>query len=372
MEKVRCVGLDVHEQSITIAVAEPEAGDVTLLRTIPHDVNELLKTLKGLIHTGVKLKVAYEAGACGAGLWRRLNDAEIECVMIAPSRLPKDGRQKTDKEDARRIARYLRSGDLTDVYVPDEETEALRALTRAREDAIQAQQRARGQLRNFLVHQGRKFEDVSKWTKAHMDWIQAQQFAHRALELVRDDYVREVTAAAQRIERLTKDIKDLAPQSRQWTTVQSLMALRGVELITAATLVFEIGHFTRFAKAQQLMSYLGLVPREASSGERITKGSITKAGNSHIRRVLCEAAWNYRYGQTSKTIAKRRAATSPGVQAIAEKAQVRLHDRYERLMNRRKEANKINVAISRELAGFIWAIGVEVETKPKKEAKAEA
>jgi transposase len=285
--------------------------------------------------------------------------------MIAPSRLPNDGRQKTDKGDAMRLARYLRSGDLTAVYVPDEETEALRALTRAREDAIQAQQRARGQLRNFLVHQGRKFEAASKWTAAHLKWIAELKFAHKALELVRDDYLREVTSAATRIDRLTKNIQDLAPQSRQWTTLQSLMALRGVELITAATLAFEIGHFTRFGKAQHLMSYLGLVPRESSSGERVVKGSITKAGNSHIRRVLCEAAWNYRFAQTSKAIAKRRSASSPAVRAIAEKAQERLHEKYTRLMNRRKEQNKINVAISRELAGFIWAIGVEVETSRK-------
>jgi transposase len=372
MEKVRFVGLDVHEQSITIAVAEPDGGEVTLFRTIPHDVNQLLKELRQLKHTGVKLKVAYEAGACGTAIWRRLTDVEIDCVMIAPSRLPKDGRQKTDKEDARRLARYLRSGDLTDVYVPDEETEASRALTRAREDAIQAQQRARGQLRNFLVHQGKKFEEVSKWTKAHLKWIRELTFAHKALETVRDDYLREVISVAARIERLTKDIRDLVPQTRQWTTVQALMALRGVELITAATLAFEIGHFTRFGKAQHLMSYLGLVPRESSSGERIARGSITKAGNSHIRRVLCEAAWNYRYAQTSKAISKRRSATSPAVQAIAEKAQGRLHEKYLRLMNRKKEANKINVAISRELAGFIWAIGVEVETSRKAEAKAAA
>jgi transposase len=223
-------------------------------------------------------------------------------------------------------------------------------------------------LRNFLVHQGKKYEGEAKWTKAHLKWVKELKFEHDALKIVRDDYLLEVTLVAARIVRLTENIKEQAPSSPHWPMLQALMALRGVELITAATLVFEIGHFTRFAKATHLMGYLGLVPRESSSGERVVKGSITKAGNSHIRRVLCEAAWNYRHGQTSKAITKRREAAPPKVREIAAKAQERLHSKYVKLMYRRKEANKINVAISRELAGFIWAIGIEMETKPRAKA----
>lgn len=360
MEKVRCIGLDVHEESITVAIAEPD-GQVTVLRRIPHDVPELLKTLHGLAHSA-KVKVAYEAGACGSGLWRRLNHAGFECVMVAPSRVPSTGRSKTDGEDAMRLARFLRSGDLVEVFVPDTETEALRTLTRARVDAVEAQQRARGQLRNFLVHQGKKYPGETNWTKEHLAWVKKLDFAHPALAVTRDDYLREVEAAAARIARLTKDIEALAPQSKHRAVIEGLQALRGVQLVTAATLAFEIGNFRRFANAKHLMSYLGLVPRESSSGESVARGSITKAGNAHVRRVLCEAAWNYRFAGTGEAIRKRRATVPKAVQVIAEKAQERLHERYRHLMLRRKETNKVNIAISRELAGFIWAIGRQLET----------
>jgi transposase len=281
--------------------------------------------------------------------------------MIAPSMLPPNRGKKTDDLDAIRLAKLLRAGLLTKVYVNDEETEALRALTRAREDAVQAQQKARGALRNFLVHQGLRYEGKSSWTKEHYRWINSQKFAHPALEIVRDDNVREAQGAEARIVRLTKDIQLLAAQSRHAPMIAALQGLRGVQLITAATLAFEIGSFGRFEKAKHLMSYLGLVPSEHSSGERVAKGSITKAGNAHIRRVLCEAAWSYQYGGTGTEIIKRRAHVSAAVRAISEKAQERLHGRYLSMVRRKKELNKVNVAISRELAGFIWAIGREVE-----------
>ena len=360
MEKVRCVGLDVHEESITLAVAEPE-GSVMVHRKIPHDVNELLKTLRGL-SARAKVRVAFEAGACGMGLFRRLKEEGFECHVVAPSRVPKMGRQKTDSEDAMRLARFLRSGDLVSVYVPSKETEALRSLTRAREDAVEVQQQARGRLRNFLIRNDCRFDGAaSKWTKKHLTWISGLKFEHPALAIVRDDYLREVEAVAARIARLTKDIATLAPQSAHWPLIQALQALRGVQLVTAATVALEVGNFQRFEKASHLMGYLGLVPRESSSGERVARGAITKAGNAHVRRVLCEAAWNYRHRGVGRDVAKRRSQAPKKVQEIAAKAQERLHERYKRLMLRRKEANKVNVAISRELVGFIWAIGREVE-----------
>jgi transposase len=365
MEKIRCVGLDVHEQSIVLAIAEPDGSAPMVLGRMPHDIGALVKRLKALAHSG-PVRVAYETGACGVGLWRRLNEEGIECFVVAASRVPKDGRPKTDNEDAIRLARFLRSGDLVSVYVPDKETEALRALTRAREDAIEAQQRARGGLRAFLVQQGLRFEGKSNWTKEHYRWIAALKFTHPSLEIVRDDYLREVQAVECLIVRLTKDIEVLAPQSSHAPLIEALQSLRGVQLVTAATLAFEVGNFGRFAKAKHLMSYLGLVPREMSSGERTVKGAITKAGNSHVRRVLCEAAWNYRYPGTGAAIRKRRDKTPPRVQDIAARAQERLHERYKRLCIRKKELNKVNVAISRELVGFIWAIGQEVERNDTK------
>jgi transposase len=361
MSNVRCVGLDVHERSITIAIAEPGDAPPVVLRRIENDVNELLKTLRGLRHSGNTVKVAYEAGSLGFALFRRIQKDGFACHVIAPSRVPKDGRKKTDAEDALRIARFLRSGDLTSVYVPSPELEAVRTLVRAREDAIESQQRARQQLRHFLLREERRSPHKTSWTLAHLTWIRAEKFDHPAKTTVRDDYVREVEAAAARVARLTKDVEAMIPQTSLMPMVTALQALKGVQLITAATIAAEIGNFSRFAKAKHLMSYLGLVPGEHSSGERIAHGSITKAGNAHVRRVLCEAAWNCRTDGAGKTIRARRALTDETVQQIAEKAQERLHHRYRHLAMRRKEANKINVAMSRELAGFIWAIARHVE-----------
>lgn len=361
MSNVRCVGLDVHEQSITIAIAEPGDAPPTLLRRINNDVGELLKTLRGLRHSGNEVKVAYEAGSPGFALCHRLLKEGFDCHVVAPSKIPSTGRQKTDAADALRLARFLRSGDLVSVYVPDRELEAIRTLTRGREDALAAQQRARQQLRHFMLREERRYPGDTPWTKAHLNWIRSESFDHPALSTMRDDYLREVEMAAARVARLTAAVEALVLKSKLGPMVEALQALKGVQLITAATLAAEIGDFGRFAKAKHLMSYLGLVPREHSSGERTTQGSITKAGNAHVRRVLCEAAWNYRTGGAGKEILRRRALAKPPIQQIAEKAQQRLHHRYRYLMLRKKEANKVNIAVSRELVGFIWAIAREVE-----------
>jgi transposase len=362
MEKVRFVGLDVHEESITLAVAEQDGSAPAVLRRIPHDLNALVKALKDLAPRA-KLKVAYEAGPTGFGIFKKLNDAGIECKVVAPSRVPSQGRSKTDAEDAMRLARFLRSGDLVGIYVPDTQVEGLRVLTRARENALKAQQRVRGQLRQFLVHEGCRWEGKSSWTKAHLEWVRAQKFNHAAKTIVRDDALREVEAVALRVGRLTESVEAAAATSPLAPVITALQALRGVQLITAATVAAEVGDFHRFAKAKHFMSYLGLVPREASSGEREWRGSITKAGNSHLRRVLGEASWHYRFGQTSASIVKRRKEVSVKVRAIADKAQDRLHQRWQRMTLRRKESNKVSIAVARELAGFIWAIGQEVTTK---------
>lgn len=362
MEKVRFVGLDVHEESIMIAVAENDGSAPAVLRRIPHDLNTLVKALKDLSPRS-KLKVAYEAGPTGFGMYEKLKSAGFECFVVAPSRVPSQGRSKTDAEDAMRLARFLRSGDLVGIYVPDTQVEGLRAVTRAREDALRAQQRARGQLRQFLIREGLRWQGKSTWTKAHLDWIRAQKFNHPAKAVVRDDYLREVEAVAARISRLTENVEAVAAISPLAPIITALQALRGVQLLTAATIAAEVGDFHRFAKAKQFMSYLGLVPREASSGEREWRGSITKAGNSHLRRVLGEAAWHYRFGQTSASIVKRRQDVSNEVKSIADKAEERLHQRWQRMTLRRKESNKTNIAVARELAGFIWAVGQEVTKK---------
>lgn len=360
MHNVRFVGLDVHEQSITLAVADGDGSAPSVIRRIPHDLNALVRALKDLAARAT-LKVAYEAGSSGFGLFHKLTKAGFECHVVAPSRIPSQGRQKTDAEDAMRLARFLRSGDLKGIYVPDSQVEGLRALTRAREDALGAQQRARGQLRQFMVREGHRYSGTTAWTKAHLDWIRAQKLDHPAKVIARDDYLREVEAVAARVARLTEQVNAAAEVSPLAPVITALQALRGVQVVTAATIAAEVGDFHRFARASHFMSYLGLVPREASSGERERRGSITKAGNSHLRRVLGEASWHYRYAGTSTAISKRRQRVHEEVRGIADKAQVRLNDRWKRMTLRGKETNKVNVAIARELAGFIWAIGRQVK-----------
>jgi transposase len=361
MENVRFIGLDVHEESITLAVAESDGSAPSVLRRIPHDLNALVRALKDLA-ARARLEVAYEAGPTGWGIHHKLTAAGFTCHVVAPSRIPSDGRKrKNDAEDAIRLARFLRSGDLVRVYVPDAETEGLRALTRAREDALKAQQTARGQLRQFLVREGKKYDGKSAWTNSHLQWISSLSFDHPAKALVRDDYLREVLSVAARVARLTANVETAAAVSPLSPVITSLQALRGVQLVTAATVAAEVGDFRRFASAKHFMSFLGLVPTEHSSGERERRGSITKAGNAHLRRVLGESAWSYRFRTTSAAIQKRRNRTPPDIQAIAEKAQGRLSHKWERMSLRQKESNKIVIAVARELAGFIWAAGTAAQ-----------
>jgi transposase len=292
-------------------------------------------------------------------LCRRLKKAGYDCMVVAPSLIPTQPRkQKTDDLDAQRIARFLRSADLEPIWVPDAATEAMRDLSRAREDAVEALQQRRQQLRTFLVRHDRQWKGTSTWTQPHEAWIRQQQFDHEAQRRTLAEYLCAVQEAGERVKRLEQDIAVLVQTWSMAPLVTALQALRGVKLITAFTLVAELGTFKRFGTAKQLMSYLGLVPSERSSGERTRKGAITKAGNAHVRRVLCEAAWNNRFRHgASEGLKRRRALVSGTVKSIAEKAQMRLSTRMRNLSLRGKENNKIAIALARELAGFIWHIG---------------
>jgi transposase len=360
MQKVRFVGLDVHKSSITLAVADSDGSAPQVLATIPHDVGQLLRRLRALAKTG-EVRCAYEAGPTGFGLQRRLKKAGFECIVVAPSLIPTQKRKsKTDDLDAVRIARFLRSSDLEAIWVPDQMTEAMRDLSRTREDALEALQRCRQQLSSFLLRHDRKYDGKSRWTKAHLAWIRSQRFELAPQQRVLEVQVHAIDEAQARLDGLEKDLAALAPTWEHFPLVTALQALRGMKLVTAFTIVAEIGDFRRFRTARHLMSYLGLVPGEHSSGDRTRRGSITRAGNAHVRRVLVEAGWNNRfpYG-ASVAVARRRALVSDGVRRIAEKAQARLSARMRLLSIRGKESNKIVVALARELAGFVWAIGQE-------------
>jgi len=281
---------------------------------------------------------------------------------VAPSLVPtKAGdRVKTDRRDAVKLARFLRSGDLTEIHVPDAATEAMRDLERAREDAKNAERAARHQLGKFLLRHGRRYVGKTSWTMKHRDWIRSQQFQHEAQQRVLEDYLKTVEDLGERVERLTKSIVELVESWSLRPLVKAFQALRGISVISASVLAAEIGDFSRFEAAPKMMGYVALVPSEYSSGEGRQQGRITRAGNGHVRRILVEAAWAYRFrpGKTA-TIRARSKDLSEDVQRIAWRAQERLCTRYRRLTARGKNKNKTVTAIARELAGFIWAIGRE-------------
>jgi transposase len=361
MKKLVYIGLDVHRDTIVIAVARSGREPAMQLATIAHDGIALIKRLDDLGPRN-RLRVCYEAGPTGYGLSRRLNESGICCVVVAPSLVPvqQGCRIKTDRRDAAKLAHFLRSGDLVEVSVPAAQNEAMRDLERAREVAVQAQRAARHQLSKFLLRHGRVWSGTSRWTIAHWRWIQQQEFSEEALRRVRDDYLVAVEQATARIDRLTRDIEELVERWALGPLVKALQALRGVQLVTAAVLAAEIGDFARFRNPRQLMAYLGLVPSEHSSGSSRRQGRITRAGNRHARWILIEAAWNYRFGpRPSRTIAARRRQVAQGVRMIAEKAEERLHRRFTRLTRRGKKSQAVVTAVARELVGFVWAIARE-------------
>lgn len=358
MQKVRFVGLDVHKESIAIAVADSDGSAPETVATIPNETKLLIKRLKALGQLAW-LRCCYEAGPTGFVLHRSLRDAGIDCIVIAPSLVPKRAgdRVKTDRRDAMKLARFLRSGDLTEVHVPEASTEAMRDLERSRDDAKRAERASRHQLSKFLLRHGRRYEGKTAWTGMHLDWVRGQTFAHEALNRVLVDYVQAVENATARVDRLTQDIAELVETWSRRPLVKALQALRGVQLVTAVILAAELGDFERFPSAPALMAYLGLVPSEHSSGESRKRGRITRTGNGHVRRVLVESAWAYRYRPTmSWAIRKRNEGVAPEVQAIAWKAQHRLNARYKKLLGRGKNKQQTVTALARELAGFVWSI----------------
>jgi transposase len=359
MENVRFVGLDVHADSIAIAVAEPGRGEPAPLATIAHDVPTLLRRLRRL----GKVRCCYEAGPTGFGLQRMLAAEGIECVVVAPSLVPvrSGDRVKTDRRDAEKLARFLRSGDLTPIHVPSEATEAMRDLERARDDAKRAERVARNQLSKFLLRHGRRFRGGKKaWTKQHYRWLGTLSFEHPAQQRVFEDYLKTVQDIEQRVALLTKSIEELVESWELKPVVRALQALRGIGLISAVVLAAEVENFARFDRAPKFMAFTGLVPSERSSGEERRQGRITGTGNRHVRRILVEAAWAYRFRpRLSLTIRRRSQGLAPGVLRIAAKAQVRLTERFRRLVGRGKHANKVITAVARELAAFVWAIARE-------------
>ena len=370
MKNVRFIGLDVHADTIAVAVAEP-AGAVRSLGMIPNRPESIRKLVKKLGPVGA-LRVCYEAGPTGYVIYWQLTGLGVPCEVVAPTLVPtKAGdRVKTDRRDAEKLARSYRAGDLTAVWVPDGAHEALRDLVRAREAAKKDQLRARHRLGKFLLRHGRRPSVAMwMWTTRHVAWIRQVQFEHAAQEATRLDYLHEVEHAAGRLERLERAIDEAvqtAPAPLR-AVIEALQALRGVARVSAVTIVAEVGELSRFTRAPQLMGYSGMGAREHSSGTRTRRGGITKTGNAHLRRIVIEAAWAYRHRPAvGSTLRKRQATLSEEVKAIAWKAQRRLHARYRTLLGRGKCRQHAVTAMGRELLGFVWAIGVTVERQQRK------
>lgn len=364
----RFVGLDVHAETIAVAVAESD-GEVRSLGMIPNRGESVARLVKKL-NTEGPWSACYEAGPTGYALYWQLTKLGIACMVIAPTLVPvKAGdRVKTDRRDAERLARSFRAGELTAVWVPDAAHEALRDLVRAREAAKRDELRARHRLGKFLLRQGRRpAEKMRAWSQAYIAWVKYQvRFDETAQQWTLEDYLNEVEHCSQRIKRLESLIDEAvetAPAGMK-DVISALQALRGIAKVSAVTIVAEVGQLSRFASARQLMGYSGAVPSEYSSGERTRRGRITKTGNAHLRRTVVEAAWTQRFKPIlSKPLKIRQEGLDPELIEIATKAMHRLHQRYMRLLAKGKNKQQVVTAVAREMLGFIWAIGVAVEQK---------
>lgn len=358
------VGLDVHKESISVAVALPNGRDPMFRGEIANTEKALSKLVRRLVQAyGRAISFCYEAGPTGYGLYRWLVGQKCHCEVVAPSLLPRmpGERVKTDRRDAIGLARLLRVGDLTPIWVPDRDQEAMRDLTRAREDMKSAETKARQRLNSFLLRHERRFPGKSRTTPGFFGWLEQQKFEHPVTQIVFQEYVDAVRIAQNRVVGLEKEMERALSGWSLAPVVESLRALRGVELVTAMSTIAELGDITRFSSPRELMAFLGLVPSEHSSGSRQKRGGITKTGNGHVRRLLVESAWCYRFPARKTGHMRRKAAkATPAVQEIAWEAQKRLCHRYWHLLTAKgKNQKQVVTAVARELVGFIWAIAME-------------
>ncbi|MFU1798737.1 IS110 family transposase [Paenibacillus azoreducens] len=359
------VGLDVSKEKIAVAVADVGRDAPRFVGTIANNPGAIRKLMKQLGEPQT-LAFCYEAGPTGYELYRWITSLGAICEVIAPSLMPKrpGDHVKTDRKDALQLAQLYRSGELTSIYVPTKEDEALRDLIRAREDAREDVHRARQRLLKFLLRQNIHHPSHMKnrWTKVYRQWLESLVFEHSAQQRTFDEYLHAIYEAEQRKKRIENEILNQATMGIKSQLIQAIQSLRGVAYLTAVTIAAEIGNFSRFRSPSQLMAYLGLVPREYSSGQSVRRGAMTKTGNRHMRRVIVEAAWSYRHRPAVKRdLADRLEGMSAQVQTISWKAQERLHTKYKKMIRRGKPHTVTIGAVARELVGFLWAVARTVE-----------
>jgi transposase len=354
------VGLDVHKDTTVIAVAEGQRdGEVRIYGTISSDLHALEKTLRKFGGEGVTLHVVYEAGPTGYVIYRRLRQLKINCIVVAPSKLPyeKGVRQKTDRRDALMLARLHRAGELTAIHVPDAIDESIRDLTRARADAVHDLTRAKQRLKSFLLRQGYRYQGKANWSEAHQRYLRELVLPLPALKAVLEEYLLAITQTTQRVERLDDLIAAQVPQWRMYPAVQALMCLRGFQLTAAAVLVAELGDVRRFTHPRHLMAFLGLVPQEHTTGTSRKLGGVTKAGNAHARWILTEAVQHaFLTPKVSTQLTVRQRGQPTAYRELSWKVQTRLYKRSRHLIGRGVMKAKVTVALARELAGFVWAL----------------
>lgn len=358
------IAFDTSKLRNAVAVAETgRSGEVRFIGEIENTRVAVAKLVKKLAEKHQRLTFCYEAGPTGYGLYRQIKTLGHECIVVAPSLIPKKAgdRVKTNRRDALSLAKLLRAGELTAVWVPDEHQEAMRDLSRARGAAVEDLQGKRQQVSSFLLRQGLHYPGKKAWTKMHMVWLASQKLAHAEQRIAFEEMLLAVRQAQERIERLEQAITAAVADWSLSEVVTALMAMRGIDLISATTFLAEIGDLSRFHSPRELMAYLGLVPSENSTGETIRRGPITKTGNRRARRMLVECSWSYQHPpRVGKKKLDKVAAVPSQVREIAWKAQCRLNARYRALTRKGKTKTVAITAVAREFAGFIWAVSREV------------
>lgn len=372
MNVIHYIGLDVHNDSVAISIASSDSTEVRRWGIIGGTHDDVLRFIKKVqaAHPRATLCFCYEAGPRGYPLCRFIRSLGHECIIVCPSRVPRrpGDRVKTDRRDADQLARLYRAGELSGIHLIEPEDEAMRDFLRSRHQIIRAQHRARQQIKMFLLRHNIRYAGTTSWTPKHLRYLGTIKMPFATQQFALQELIQSITEAGARLERFDAQLEREVCGWRWEPVVRALMSLRGVRLLNAAILVAELGDLSRFTRPAELMSYLGLVPGERTTGDDRQQGGITKMGNGHARRALVEAAHQYRVGaRISRQLQQRQEGLPKAVTDTAWEAQRRLHHRYKQLMGPgRKKAPVVITALARELSGFVWAIARQVQPRPVK------